>query len=185
MAESTCQGLLEQDIDPLLQWRELSLEPGGHRNSVSVFGWDTRKFLMNSGGSHHFAAAVYRSLVDNDNRQLELPLVVTMLNHRNIKKLLDDVALFHSPDHNYSANIRDALTLAGITFTTCSSPYARVMGDYRGSTFVVSKRNWHHKYVVYQLNKVLENIGTQLISLLDIQDRNLSSGEFPSKLLYT
>lgn len=85
--------------------------------------WDGRVFLMNSGGSHHFAAARYIAARLNERVSLAGRLVTYSLNHHAIMSLRRDFEFFLiSDNHAVSAAFHDAMEKFGATWIAVKLP---------------------------------------------------------------
>lgn len=103
MAESRARYLLDditlENLKTSLDWQEIRIF---HREStcdhLAIHQWDGRLFLMNSGGSHHFAAGRYLAV----RLGVEVPLHATLRIHRlsrtAVMELLEEYEVFALAD---------------------------------------------------------------------------------------
>ncbi|MFM0416985.1 DUF6685 family protein [Paraburkholderia aromaticivorans] len=92
-----------------------------HRQKTSdhfaCYQWDGRLWLMNSGGSHHFAAAKYIASRLPQRVPLQADLRVYALNEEAISSLRRDFEMFVVPSHTAFSNVFvDAMRSFGATW---------------------------------------------------------------------
>ncbi|MBH4098086.1 hypothetical protein I5M83_22120 [Pseudomonas aeruginosa] len=135
LVEANSRSMIEpvsaETLDRNLAWSEIRIL---HRDSTSdhfaCYRWDGRLFLMNAGGSHHFAAARY--IASRLCRRIPLRgrLVVYGLNRSSIASLARDYEIFVIPNEpaSYLA-FHDAMTACRATYLHRALP--RPYGDRR------------------------------------------------------
>lgn len=78
-----------------LEWQEIRIIHAKYAGDhFEKFSWDDRVFLINSGGSHHFAAARYIASRIKENIQLEGRLVTHTLNADAVQELRAEFEIF-------------------------------------------------------------------------------------------
>ncbi len=164
-ARQVSSELLDDDVDSLLNWPELSIFGEHCKDFVSVYAWDKRKFLMQGGGSHHFSAACYRARHLGEKRTINLRVEELSLNQDAIYKLLNDVSLLHSNNICDTGKVIDALHKEKIPFALHSSPYKYSPG----TTFVIPKSKSRYQNASKLLANRLEDIGQKLKLLIELQ----------------
>jgi hypothetical protein len=89
IAELTPKRLAE-----LLSWDEIRIISRDDHDSFATWAWDDRVFLMNTGGSHHFAAAKYVAARINEKVRLEGRYRLYGLNEMALASLRRDFEIF-------------------------------------------------------------------------------------------
>ncbi|MGR5347411.1 DUF6685 family protein [Vibrio mediterranei] len=158
--------LFDLDIEELLSWKELKFNDPRDPDYISVWSWDDNPYLMQDGGSHHFAAAQYRAHQLGVDYPITLDLKEVSLNLDAIEALLEEVSLIYTPNIGEYSTLSNALRKAQITHTHVRSPYTERERPYgSGSVFVIPHRNRRHRYACCLLKRSYEDVGARLLEL--------------------
>ncbi len=121
-AEACCSGLIEplteEQLQKNLSWSEVRIMRPGGGDYFSRYAWDSRIFLNNSGGSHHFAAAQY--IAAKLGRQVPLvgKLYDYSLNKQAVDALGREFEVFALPDKKPAVSnaFHDGMASFGATY---------------------------------------------------------------------
>ncbi|WP_390240605.1 DUF6685 family protein [Vibrio sp. R78045] len=162
MAKERSPEMITLSVEELLKWHEFRFDSTDY---ISVYSWDCQPYLMQTGGSHHFASAQYRSAELSESHYITLPLEEISLDLNTIQSLLTKVALIYTSNIEESMLLSDALDKTNINHTRVSTPYNnRESSRDIGEVFVISLQNFKHRYVANQLKRVFDDLGETLIS---------------------
>lgn len=96
-------------VDSGLEYGEVRITSPGLGDSFSYFAWDHRIFLMNSGGSHHFATARYHAGQCGYPVELRAPMTYCSLDVHSVRSLCHQ---FHIFSVNHDAHVQNAISAA-------------------------------------------------------------------------
>lgn len=107
MAIQNCSYLI-QDVSPHnlkknLDWPEVRIVNEKSSDFFTKYGWDSGMYLMNSGGSHHFAAAHYISAQLNIDTALRGRLVTIEMNAQSIAELNNEYSIYAISDELHAS----------------------------------------------------------------------------------
>lgn len=135
MVEANSRPMIEpvtaEKLDRNMAWPEIRIL---HRDQTSdhlaCFRWDRRIFLMNSGGSHHFAAARYIASRIDRRVPIRGRLKVYGLDNGAVSSLTNDFEIFALPcDADSYLAFHDAMTACRATYLQRALP--RPYGDFK------------------------------------------------------
>lgn len=129
MAERTSAGLIVPVSDDKLQenlsWDECRIMRGNSKeDSFWRYMWeDGRVYLMNSGGSHHFAAARYVASRLGRRVPVTGDLTTFSINLDAVSSLKADYDMYAMPTHYQTNDFMEAMRLTRAPFGRCPAPY--------------------------------------------------------------
>ncbi len=125
-AKLHCEGLIQDATEEKLianwRWEDRFGREDGGRLTIGQFAWDERTFWINSGGSHHFAAARY--LADKLDRKLTVQgkLCRYELVAEPATRLLNQYQVLGMPTETYDA-VYEAFEAAHVPHFWAKGPF--------------------------------------------------------------
>lgn len=105
------QPATEGQVDHLLNYREVRITKEGPTGDYFlVHGWDPRIYLVNSGGSHHFAAANHLAHQLSIERHLKGTLVTHKINGVALRALAKEYRILAITEEDDLSRLRDLIT---------------------------------------------------------------------------
>lgn len=155
-------------LEEMLSWHEFRLlnSPETTSDKFAIYGWSSKIFIENEGGSHHTAAAHYLAKKLNQCVPLQSKIDINLISK----------SAFQNFDSKYAAFAihEDALIDFGQDLNLSGLEYQLVFFREREFNFIFFKKNSENARIIALFNNLHTSLNDALNTALEVQSKNES-----------
>lgn len=155
-------------LEEMLSWHEFRLlnSPETTSDKFAIYGWSSKIFIENEGGSHHTAAAHYLAKKLNQCVPLQSKISINLISESALQDFDSKYAAF--------AIHEDALIDMGQDLNLSGLEYQLVFFREREFDFIFFKKNSENARIIALFNNLHTSLNDALKTALEVQSKNES-----------